>query len=98
MSTPSPSSSASSSTSQPPQYRMYVSSFSNVFSSHICACDSIGVLLAVGSGLLIGSSFVFKKKGLLSSQNGHAAGEGVAYLKSVSEISSSFRRRDHVNS
>ncbi|KAK7686543.1 hypothetical protein QCA50_010143 [Cerrena zonata] len=42
----------------------------------------IGVVLAVGSGLLIGSSFVFKKKGLLSSQNGQAAGEGVAYLKS----------------
>jgi hypothetical protein len=36
--------------------------------------------------LLIGSSFVFKKKGLLRSQAGHAAGEGVAYLKSVSAI------------
>ncbi|KIJ40912.1 hypothetical protein M422DRAFT_780571 [Sphaerobolus stellatus SS14] len=42
----------------------------------------VGVALAVGSGLLIGSSFVFKKKGLLSSQKGHAAGEGVGYLKS----------------
>ncbi|KIP04337.1 hypothetical protein PHLGIDRAFT_76121, partial [Phlebiopsis gigantea 11061_1 CR5-6] len=42
----------------------------------------IGVCLAIGSGILIGSSFVFKKKGLLSSQEGHAAGEGVAYLKS----------------
>ncbi|KAI0756266.1 magnesium transporter, partial [Daedaleopsis nitida] len=43
---------------------------------------SIGVVLAIGSGLLIGSSFVFKKKGLLSSQKGHVVGEGVAYLKS----------------
>ncbi|KAL4250278.1 hypothetical protein ABKN59_003129 [Abortiporus biennis] len=42
----------------------------------------IGVILAIGSGLLIGSSFVFKKKGLLSSQKDHVAGEGVAYLKS----------------
>ena len=45
---------------------------------------SVGVALAIGSGLLIGSSFVFKKKGLLSSQKGQVAGEGVAYLKSVS--------------
>ncbi|THH02364.1 hypothetical protein EW026_g530 [Hermanssonia centrifuga] len=43
---------------------------------------AIGVALAIGSGVLIGSSFVFKKKGLLSSQKGHVAGEGVAYLKS----------------
>ncbi|KAI0652514.1 DUF803-domain-containing protein [Trametes meyenii] len=43
---------------------------------------AVGVVLAIGSGVLIGSSFVFKKKGLLSSQKGHAAGEGVAYLKS----------------
>ncbi|KAG1765384.1 magnesium transporter NIPA-domain-containing protein [Suillus placidus] len=42
----------------------------------------VGIILAVTSGLLIGSSFVFKKKGLLRSQAGHAAGEGVAYLKS----------------
>ena len=42
--------------------------------------------MAVSSGLLIGSSFVFKKKGLLSSQEGHAAGEGVAYLKSVCKV------------
>ncbi|KAG2154452.1 magnesium transporter NIPA-domain-containing protein [Suillus bovinus] len=42
----------------------------------------VGIVLAVTSGLLIGSSFVFKKKGLLRSQAGHAAGEGVAYLKS----------------
>ena len=44
---------------------------------------SVGVALAIGSGLLIGSSFVFKKKGLLSSQKDQTAGEGVAYLKSV---------------
>ncbi|EJD02695.1 DUF803-domain-containing protein [Fomitiporia mediterranea MF3/22] len=43
---------------------------------------TVGILLAIGSGLLIGTSFVFKKKGLLKSQAGHAAGEGVAYLKS----------------
>ncbi|KAF8549668.1 DUF803-domain-containing protein [Imleria badia] len=42
----------------------------------------VGIILAIVSGLLIGSSFVFKKKGLLRSQAGHAAGEGVAYLKS----------------
>lgn len=37
-------------------------------------------------GLLIGSSFVFKKKGLLRAHGmgGHELGEGVAYLKSVS--------------
>ncbi|OCB88412.1 DUF803-domain-containing protein [Sanghuangporus baumii] len=43
---------------------------------------TVGILLAVGSGVLIGTSFVFKKKGLLKSQAGHTAGEGVAYLKS----------------
>ncbi|EJF65229.1 hypothetical protein DICSQDRAFT_152481 [Dichomitus squalens LYAD-421 SS1] len=42
----------------------------------------VGIILAVTSGLLIGSSFVFKKKGLLRSQKGLVAGEGVAYLKS----------------
>ncbi|KAH7888953.1 magnesium transporter NIPA-domain-containing protein [Phlebopus sp. FC_14] len=42
----------------------------------------IGIILAVTSGVLIGSSFVFKKKGLLRSQAGRTAGEGVAYLKS----------------
>lgn len=44
----------------------------------------VGIILAICSGLLIGSSFVFKKKGLLRSQAGHEAGEGVSYLKSVS--------------
>ncbi|KAI0047905.1 DUF803-domain-containing protein [Auriscalpium vulgare] len=43
----------------------------------------VGIVLAIVSGLLIGSSFVFKKKGLLRSQAGQTAGEGVAYLKSV---------------
>ncbi|KAF8913697.1 magnesium transporter NIPA-domain-containing protein, partial [Mucidula mucida] len=43
----------------------------------------VGIILAVVSGFLIGSSFVFKKKGLLRSQAGGTAGEGVAYLKSV---------------
>jgi magnesium transporter len=43
----------------------------------------VGIILAVTSGLLIGSSFVFKKKGLLRSQAGQTAGKGVAYLKSV---------------
>lgn len=42
----------------------------------------VGVILAVTSGLLIGSSFVFKKKGLIRSQKGLVAGEGVGYLKS----------------
>lgn len=42
----------------------------------------VGIILAVASGVLIGSSFVFKKKGLLRSQAGQIAGEGVAYLKS----------------
>ncbi|KXN81559.1 Magnesium transporter NIPA2 [Leucoagaricus sp. SymC.cos] len=43
----------------------------------------VGIILAIVSGLLIGSSFVFKKKGLLRSQAGGELGEGVAYLKSV---------------
>ncbi|CAH7684863.1 magnesium transporter NIPA-domain-containing protein [Phakopsora pachyrhizi] len=47
----------------------------------------IGIVLALISGLFIGSSFVFKKKGLLNSQQksiekGCAAGEGHEYLKS----------------
>ncbi|KAH8077493.1 magnesium transporter NIPA-domain-containing protein [Cristinia sonorae] len=43
----------------------------------------VGIILAIASGVLIGSSFVLKKKGLLRSQQGGVAGEGVAYLKSV---------------
>ncbi|CCM06109.1 uncharacterized protein FIBRA_08358 [Fibroporia radiculosa] len=42
----------------------------------------VGILLAISSGVLIGTSFVFKKRGLLRSQKGLVAGEGVAYLKS----------------
>ena len=43
----------------------------------------VGNVLALVSGVLIGTSFVFKKKGLLRAQAGGPAGEGVAYLKSV---------------
>ncbi|EAU90972.1 DUF803 domain membrane protein [Coprinopsis cinerea okayama7 len=43
----------------------------------------VGVILAVASGVLIGSSFVLKKKGLIRSQAGGELGEGVAYLKSA---------------
>ncbi|KAK0213279.1 magnesium transporter NIPA-domain-containing protein [Desarmillaria ectypa] len=46
----------------------------------------VGIILAVVSGFLIGSSFVFKKKGLLRSQAGCVAGQGVAYLKSAMMI------------
>ncbi|PVG02431.1 DUF803-domain-containing protein [Serendipita vermifera] len=42
----------------------------------------VGILLAVTSGALIGSSFVFKKKGLLATQGEGKLGEGVGYLKS----------------
>ncbi|KAJ3783258.1 magnesium transporter NIPA-domain-containing protein [Lentinula aff. detonsa] len=42
----------------------------------------VGIILAIASGCLIGTSFVFKKKGLLRAQAGKAAGEGVGYLKS----------------
>ncbi|GHJ85018.1 hypothetical protein NliqN6_1420 [Naganishia liquefaciens] len=43
----------------------------------------IGVSLALGSGILIGSSFVIKKKGLLAATRkaGTVAGEGHAYLR-----------------
>lgn len=49
----------------------------------------VGIALAIGSGVLIGSSFVFKKKGLLASQ-GENLGEGVAYLKNVRSVLASF--------
>lgn len=44
----------------------------------------LGIGLAVGSGVLIGASFVFKKKGLLAAQKKYQtqAGESYAYLKS----------------
>ncbi|KAI8328682.1 magnesium transporter NIPA-domain-containing protein [Choanephora cucurbitarum] len=45
----------------------------------------IGVSLAIASGIFIGSSFVFKKKGLLQSieKSGGVAGEGYTYLKNA---------------
>ncbi|KAF9188344.1 hypothetical protein BGZ51_000664 [Haplosporangium sp. Z 767] len=44
----------------------------------------IGLSLAIGSGVLIGASFVFKKKGLINcTKHGMEAGEGHAYLKSL---------------
>ncbi|KAF9361918.1 hypothetical protein BGX34_006818 [Mortierella sp. NVP85] len=43
----------------------------------------VGLSLAIGSGFLIGASFVFKKKGLINcTKNGMLAGEGYDYLKS----------------
>ncbi|GFZ51023.1 hypothetical protein JCM24511_08781 [Saitozyma sp. JCM 24511] len=44
----------------------------------------VGICLAIGSGLFIGTSFVVKKKGLLraTQKHGNQAGEGHAYLKS----------------
>ncbi|PWN33794.1 DUF803-domain-containing protein, partial [Meira miltonrushii] len=44
----------------------------------------LGIALAVGSGVLIGASFVFKKKGLIASQKKYntQAGESMQYLKS----------------
>jgi magnesium transporter len=54
-------------------------------------------VLAVTSGLLIGSSFVFKKKGLLRSQAGGELGEGVAYLKSVSKLFRSKLNSDSIS-
>src|SRR5437763_1706848 len=55
-------------------------------------CQIVGIVLAIASGVLIGSSFVFKKKGLLRSQKGQAAGEGVAYLKSVCAVNFALER------
>lgn len=45
----------------------------------------IGICLAIGSGLFIGSSFVFKKYGLLKANEKYneAAGEGYGYLKNA---------------
>ncbi|KAI9209490.1 magnesium transporter NIPA-domain-containing protein [Polychytrium aggregatum] len=43
---------------------------------------AVGIILALTSGLFIGSSFIFKKKGLLDTNAlGHEAGVGHAYLK-----------------
>ena len=45
----------------------------------------VGLALAVGSGVFIGSSFVFKKKGLLAAQRKYETrpGESFAYLKNA---------------
>lgn len=44
---------------------------------------ALGVTLALTSGLFIGSSFIFKKKGLLDTNAlGHEPAKGHAYLKS----------------
>ncbi|KAI7853864.1 magnesium transporter NIPA-domain-containing protein [Circinella umbellata] len=45
----------------------------------------VGVSLAVASGIFIGASFVFKKKGLVQSveRSGGTAGDGYAYLTSA---------------
>ncbi|KAG8839624.1 hypothetical protein FRB91_011604 [Serendipita sp. 411] len=44
----------------------------------------VGIALAVGSGVFIGSSFVVKKKGLIRSMGDDIhTGEGVAYLKDM---------------
>lgn len=70
---------------QPPEYRPCVTTrtFAKTRKDLLIFCNRIGIILAVGSGALIGASFVFKKKGLLSSQKGKVAGEGLDYLKSV---------------
>ncbi|WVQ75659.1 hypothetical protein IAR50_005288 [Cryptococcus sp. DSM 104548] len=60
------------------------SSSSIVGNTNSSSFKVVGICLAVGSGLLIGTSFVIKKKGLLNSTKkyGNQAGEGHAYLKS----------------
>ncbi|CEG73648.1 Putative DUF803-domain-containing protein [Rhizopus microsporus] len=67
-----------------------VNGTSNPFGSELTGAQAglykgIGVTLAVTSGIFIGSSFVFKKKGLLQSvsESGGVAGEGYTYLKSA---------------
>ncbi|KAI8629068.1 DUF803-domain-containing protein [Xylariaceae sp. FL1651] len=49
------------------------------------AYKAIGISLAIGSGLFIGTSFVLKKVGLLKANEKYkeAAGEGYGYLKNV---------------
>ncbi|GAA5867009.1 hypothetical protein JCM8547_008407 [Rhodosporidiobolus lusitaniae] len=60
------------------------SSSSSSGSSQPASYKVIGIVLAVVSGLLIGSSFILKKKGLLRAtlKAGNVAGEGHPYLKS----------------
>ena len=57
--------------------------YNSLFERQLNDTQVVGIILAVASGFLIGTSFVFKKKGLLRSQAGGVAGEGVGYLKSV---------------
>ncbi|KAF9651935.1 DUF803-domain-containing protein [Thelephora ganbajun] len=70
---------------QPQEYRPCVAtrSIDKTGKDVLIICNRVGIILAVGSGVLIGASFVFKKKGLLRSQRGKVAGEGLDYLKSV---------------
>jgi hypothetical protein len=84
-STPSASSSATSSYQAPSSLKVNLLPCPGLPQLTICfhTTQVVGIILAIVSGVLIGSSFVFKKKGLMRSQAGHAAGEGVAYLKSV---------------
>ena len=63
----------------------------NPIIAFVMAWDLSAVRRAVASGILIGSSFVFKKKGLLRSQAGGEAGEGVVYLKSVCTVLSRIK-------
>ena len=78
----------SSSPTQPPEYRSCVTTttIGKTGRGVLIFWNRVGIILAVGSGVLIGASFVFKKKGLLSSQKGKVAGEGLDYLKSVSFV------------
>ncbi|EJD35553.1 DUF803-domain-containing protein [Auricularia subglabra TFB-10046 SS5] len=83
MATPSPTASPKAEVKLPPQFKLCVGPCRRaaaVWLTGLVRC-SVGIILAVVSGLLIGSSFVFKKKGLLKS--GNATEGGVAYLKSV---------------
>ncbi|CAG8549904.1 1055_t:CDS:2 [Ambispora gerdemannii] len=60
------------------------SSSENIFvkeSSQDPIFKTVGLILALSSGLFIGASFIFKKKGLLqASKPGAAIGEGYSYL------------------
>ncbi|KAJ3129325.1 hypothetical protein HK098_001737 [Nowakowskiella sp. JEL0407] len=52
-------------------------------STHENKYSVVGLTLAITSGFFIGSSFIFKKRGLLDTNAlGHEAGKGHAYLKS----------------
>lgn len=75
----------SSGPTQPSEYRSCVTTaaIGKTGKNVLIFSNRVGIILAVGSGVLIGASFVFKKKGLLSSQKGKVAGQGLDYLKSV---------------